>query len=540
MSSSAMDTTLTALTKTDYPELKTFDYTEYKSQDKENDLDPENNFFYNIGNNCCYYSTQQYNLTVNADNKFSIIHFNSRSLYANFKHIKDCLNQFKQPFSVITISENWLTPNKGADFELDGYEFSYINREGKMGGGVAVYVDNSFRYKLIENMTNVVKDHFECLTVEIYMEKNKNVIVSCIYRAPGSNMNLFIEWFEKTYTAINSKNYFICGDFNIDLLNVNNHKLTEEFINTTCSLSLFPQITRPSRITANRATLIDNIFTNLIDNTISGLLVHDISDHLPVFAVCDICHMKAKTKNNPIHKRLRTEKSINAFKDELSQQTWESVLEENDMDKAYDNFLNIFKSLYDKHCPNVEFNSTNKYSEHPWITKGLQNACKKKNKLYRDFIRQRSTGAENKYKKYKNKLTAVLRKAKQDYYSKQLDRNKNNIKGIWNILNSVIKKNSKHVSYPQHFTNNEDKHLNNMEEIVHNFNKYFVSVGPKLAEEIPQPTGHEILKDVLVRNPDSMFLTAVEENEVIDIVNKCENKRSTDNDGIDMIIIKKV
>lgn len=69
-------------------------------------------------------------------------------------------------------------------------------------------MDSSFKYKIIENMTNVVKDHFECFTVEIYMEKTKNVIVSCIYRAPGSNMNLFTEWFEKTYTAITSKNCF--------------------------------------------------------------------------------------------------------------------------------------------------------------------------------------------------------------------------------------------------------------------------------------------------------------------------------------------
>lgn len=81
---------------------------------------------------------------------------------------------------------------------------------------------------------------------------------------------------------------FICGDFNIDLLNPNNHKMTEDFINTVFSLGLYPQITRPSRITSHSATLIDNIFTNIIqNNTVSGLLIHDISDHLPIFTVYD-------------------------------------------------------------------------------------------------------------------------------------------------------------------------------------------------------------------------------------------------------------
>lgn len=33
------------------------------------------------------------------------------------------------------------------------------------------------------------------------------------------------------------------------------------------------------------ATLIDNTFTNFENNTASGLLINDISDHLPMFTV---------------------------------------------------------------------------------------------------------------------------------------------------------------------------------------------------------------------------------------------------------------
>ena len=158
-------------------------------------------------------------------------------------------------------------------------------------------------------MTRVTKDVFECITVEIYMEKTKNVIVRCIYRAPGSNMEIFREWFEQTYTVTSQKVFFICGDFNIDLIYSNNHKPTEEFINTMYRLSLFPRITRPSRITLNSATLIDNIFTNILDNnTISGLIIQHISD-LPVFVVCDNFYMKNKEKIKPQFKRVRTEQS---------------------------------------------------------------------------------------------------------------------------------------------------------------------------------------------------------------------------------------
>ena len=45
----------------------------------------------------------------------------------------------------------------------------------------------------------------------------------------------------------------------------------------------FPVILRPTRITNNSCTLIDNIFFNNPLITNSGLIICDISDHLPIF-----------------------------------------------------------------------------------------------------------------------------------------------------------------------------------------------------------------------------------------------------------------
>ena len=48
----------------------------------------------------------------------------------------------------------------------------------------------------------------------------------------------------------------------------------------------FPLITRPTRITERRASLIDNIFTNdPLSQSVSGLFINDISDHLPIFSL---------------------------------------------------------------------------------------------------------------------------------------------------------------------------------------------------------------------------------------------------------------
>ena len=50
--------------------------------------------------------------------------------------------------------------------------------------------------------------------------------------------------------------------------------------------SFIPFILQPTRITSHSNTLIDNIFSNVLDpDIISGLLTATISDHLPQFAI---------------------------------------------------------------------------------------------------------------------------------------------------------------------------------------------------------------------------------------------------------------
>jgi len=58
---------------------------------------------------------------------------------------------------------------------------------------------------------------------------------------------------------------------------------------------------------------------------------------------------------------------------------------------------------------------------------------------------------------------------------------------------------------------------------------FFVSVGPNLAEEIPDPLLFvDCGENLIDRNPNSMFLTDVDEKEIIDIANNFKYKTSTD------------
>lgn len=172
----------------------------------------------------------------------------------------------------------------------------------------------------------------------------------------------------------------------------------------------------------------------------------------------------------------------------------------------------------------------------PWITKGLQNACKKKNALYRDFLRTRTKDAEIRYKTYKNRLTNILRVSKKEYYMKQLDINRNNNKRLWEILNSVIKRGTGQKNDPKYLICNDHEEYN-----MDVLNEFFVTAGPNLARTITHPGKAQEKPDTLTdRNPYSMFLTAVDENKVFEVVKKCKSQESLDCNDIHMTVVKRV
>ena len=82
------------------------------------------------------------------------------------------------------------------------------------------------------------------------------------------------------------KSVFLLGDFNVNLLNYNEHNQTNEFLDSLASNSFITLILQPTRTTNHSNTLIDNIFSNVIDpDIISSNLTATISNHLPQFSI---------------------------------------------------------------------------------------------------------------------------------------------------------------------------------------------------------------------------------------------------------------
>ena len=80
--------------------------------------------------------------------------------------------------------------------------------------------------------------------------------------------------------------FYIMGDFTIDQLKISKKETIRQLANMLLGSMCKCLIDLPTRVTSKSKSLIDHIYTNDIKHRInSGILVSDISDHFPVFAI---------------------------------------------------------------------------------------------------------------------------------------------------------------------------------------------------------------------------------------------------------------
>ena len=133
----------------------------------------------------------------------------------------------------------------------------------------------------------------EIVTIELLLPKLKKSIISCLYRAPSSSVNMFTD-------ICTNRTVFIVGDMNIDMLDSKN----VHHINLMNSFGLHNVINKPSRVTSSSETCIDTIFTNSTSMK-SGLIMDDISDHLPILCISDISFKRTQL---PIQEKRKVNK----------------------------------------------------------------------------------------------------------------------------------------------------------------------------------------------------------------------------------------
>ena len=390
-------------------------------------------------------------------------------------------------WDIIGLTETWLDTESEKRISVQGYRVICASRKNKSGGGVAALIKEDQTYRERPDLSIFKEGLIESVFVELIREGRKNDLIGVVYRPPGGNLVEFNKEISKILSLTKSDSCFIMGDFNVDLLKLNKHTPTNEFMSEFTTQGFFPLISLPTRLTDTTATLIDNIWTNKVDAQMkTGLVTVRISDHLPIFSFTERQRDSEEREGKKKPRRKVTEHRIARFAEQL--ETW-SFDEERAKGVDYNvaKFRNQFRDMYNENFPIAESKKSAKDREKPWLDNDeFKDLIEAKGRLYKRKLKGLLAEDEVRELQEINKEVNRKRKAlKRQYFKEKLDERIGNLRKTWEVLGEALtgRKGKDRSSTCRYFFENKEG-ITDGQKIAQGFCDFYCQVGPKLAAKI--------------------------------------------------------
>ena len=106
----------------------------------------------------------------------------------------DYLDLLKFPFSVIGITETWITNDCDLSFyNIDDYKFLSCCRNDRQGGGVGLYLKDNVNLNRLTDLE--INDDKVCQSIFVEIKFNKSsTIIGAIYRPPNGDIEKFNDY----------------------------------------------------------------------------------------------------------------------------------------------------------------------------------------------------------------------------------------------------------------------------------------------------------------------------------------------------------
>ena len=490
--------------------------------------------------NCNYYDIDEFKTLVQqqvSNDNFSILHTNISSIQGNFEKLELLLNQINMhKFDVISLTETWNPDSKKHLFiqkSLSGYQ-QYIGQSGTtMKSGCGFYISNDINYiprtDLDTHFYNQANE-FSCKWIEVINKQKTNVIIASVYRHPSKNDTAFLEYINNTLLKIKKEGKYILitGDFNYNLLKHDKDNQVEQFLGIMLSHFCQPHIVYPTRVVDNaKPSLVDNIFLNTIEhNPLSGNLTSKITDHMPNFLICQ------KFNKNITNKVKRKKRDFSKFNEadfitDMNNFDFVEKIKHTNNTNIKFNILNEnMLRIFNQHAPIRELsNRETKNLLKPWISPGILNSIKVKNKFYSKYVKSLDPFWYLKYKTYRDRLNHLIRTSKNMHYREYFRKFRTNCKKTWTGIRTFLS--NKKLEQTSVNLQQDGEIITDQKIVANKFNEFFVSVGLKLSEKIPEST---ISFTDYLKNPSntSMFLLPTDPKEILSLIQKLDETKSTD------------
>jgi hypothetical protein len=468
-----------------------------------------------------------------------VVHQNIRSMRENFESFVNEFRTFNALPHIFVFSEIWIRKDETNFYKIDGYNSYYKCNENHRAGGVIVFVNDKFRSRMIEAEANT----FDVLNISLELTPKTKINLLAVYRLHTYSVTAFTNELEAFLENISDKNLVFCGDLNICVKEVT--PVNYEYLTLMASFGFEQQINAPTRVTRSSSTSIDHIFYRSRDNIAcsAGVIKIDITDHYLTYCLLEIKDLINDTSQNTINTDYPTYKfSYDLFYEHVSSIDWCDIYYANDVDVAYQLFLDTLKQAGVRSNVKVPLKSNYKPLK-PWMTYNLYRRINKRNQLYKKTVKHpNNINLLSFYKNYKSCLAADLKSRKNSYYYSLFESKGKDTSAQWKLINDLTgchrRKNNDIILI------DENNVISSEPSIVANkFNDYFVNIVSNLRKKSTQ---NIILQEEYKswfpekNYVNSFFLTPVCMNEIVKILKGFNDCKSSGIDGISVKAIKLV
>ena len=235
---------------------------------------------------------------------------------------------------------------------------------------------------------------------------------------------------------------YLMGDFNVDLLKLETHGPTSDYMGEFTSGGFYPLISLPTRLTDTTATLIDNIWTNnLMAKMGSGLVTVRVSDHLPIFAfVGGTGGTEGGQDGRGRKRRLVNEARIRRFAEKLERWSFDEVRSMG-VEWNVARFRDEFRDLYDETFPWVEDKRRRRDEEKPWLDDvEFKELVREKGRLYsrkrKGDLREGDSQRLVEVTREVNRKRKGLKKA---YFDQRIGEVMGDLRATWEVLGEALR-----------------------------------------------------------------------------------------------------
>ena len=279
---------------------------------------------------------------------------------------------------------------------------------------------------------------------------------------------------------------------------------------------------------------LDHVYTNRPDKlSLVEAHVNGGSDHRVLYTVRYAKSMKKNIRY--VKKRCFKNFDVEGFKQEVKQIKWFDVYSTNDVNDAVRVLTGKLTSVLDKFAPVKTIQVRGRYA--PWITPQVKAKMSERDRAQLKASATQCQDDWRQYRNLRNSVTTLIKRDKKTWEAQQLDSFSSDATNMWrNVKGWMGWKNSG----PPTQLFSRGKIVNSPSGLATEMNDFFIHKVQRLLQKLPGPTTDplENLTRLMETRTCSFSFQPVHPDEVLEIVMRMRNSKSTGLDNIDTASIK--